>query len=163
MKLPNDVVLRPRFQMELNLSGSEVMERFAMVKSNQEGFKIAQVDSHVFIRLPQKEQTFWSPQLHLEALEISEDRCVLHGFFGPNPTIWTLFIFLHVVVGTLFLADMGWLYSNINLGNPYGLQIGIGIGLVTAWILLYIGGTIGKKKGKPGLQMLYAFMLKTID
>lgn len=162
MKLPNDVVLRPRFQMKLDLSDAEVMERFIRVKSNSEGYKITQVDSHVFIRLPQAEQTFWAPQLHLETKEISENQCELHGFFGPNPTIWTLFIFLHVVVGTLFLANLGWLYSNVNLGNPYSLQIGIGLGLVAVWILLYVGGTIGKKKGKPGLQMLYAFMLETI-
>lgn len=163
MKLSNEVVLRPRFQLEINLSSSEIMNRFASVKSNAEGYSITQVDSHVFIRLPREEQSFWAPQLHLEAREVSDENCVLHGFFGPNPTIWTLFIFLHVVVGSLFFANLVWLYSNVNLGSPFSLQIGIGIGLIAVWIALYIGGTIGKKKGKPGLQSLYAFMLRTLE
>src|SRR5690606_11776850 len=94
--------------------------------------------------------------------EISESKCTVDGFFGPNPTVWTMFIFFHVVVGTLILADMVWLYSYSSLGNPIGFQIGTAIGLVLVWIILYVAGSIGKKKGKVGMQSLYDFMMKTI-
>ncbi len=162
MQLSNEIVLRPRFQLELEVPSSKLLEKFLDAKRNAMEFGISCVDNHVFIRLPKGEQLFWSPQLHLEIEEISGNTSSLHGFFGPNPTVWTMFIFFHVVVGTLFIADMIWLYSNSSLGNSTGLQIGIAIGLVVAWILLYIAGTIGKKKGKPGMQQLYGFMLKTI-
>lgn len=163
MQLSNEIVLRPRFQMELEMSCHQLIARFSEEKKKQGDFHISCVDDHVFLRLPRAQQLFWSPQLHLELSEISENRCMLNGFFGPNPTVWTMFIFFHVVVGTLFLADMIWLYSNSSLGNSVGLQIGIAIGLILLWILLYIAGTIGKKKGKPGMQELYKFMLQTIS
>lgn len=162
MKLSNDIVLRPRFEMEADASIEEVIEKFSLAKSNTEGFKLACVDSHVFIRLPKTEQNFWAPQLHLEFFEIPESRTLIKGFFGPNPTIWTMFMFFHVAIGMLFLIDLIWLYSNINLKNPYGLQIGIALGLVLIWIALYAGGTVGKTKGKPGMQSLYGFMLRTV-
>lgn len=162
MQLSNEIVLRPRFKMDLEMSCHQLIARFKEEKKKESKFHISCLDDHVFLRLPKEEQLFWSPQLHLEISEISEDKCSLHGFFGPNPTVWTMFIFFHVVVATLFIADMIWLYSNSSLGNSIGLQIGIALGLVLAWILLYVAGTIGKKKGKPGMQQLYGFMLETI-
>jgi len=162
MQLSNEIVLRPRFQIELEMSCHQLIARFKEEKKKQSKYGISCLDDHVFLKLPKNEQLFWSPQLHLEITEVSENKCTLHGFFGPNPTVWTMFIFFHVVVGILFMTDMIWLYSNSSLGNPITLQVGIAIGLVVFWILLYIAGRIGKKKGKPGMRGLYDFMIKTI-
>jgi hypothetical protein len=161
--LSNEIVLRPRFQMELEEPCSQLVMKFSEVKKDQSKFVVSCVDDHIFIKLPNKEQHFWSPQLHLELSEISENKCSLHGFFGPNPTVWTLFMFLHVAVGILFMVNLTWLYSNYNLGNPITVQIVIAVILVLAWILLYFAGAMGKKKGKPGMRELYDFMLKTIQ
>ncbi|WP_205649742.1 GTP-binding protein [Aequorivita ciconiae] len=161
MQLSNEIMLRPRFQMDLKMSCDQLIARFKEEKKKESKFHISCLDDHIFLRLPKEEQLFWSPQLHLELSETSENQCSINGFFGPNPTVWTMFIFFHVVVGTLFIADVIWWYSNSSLGNSTALQIGIAIGLVLAWILLYIAGTIGKKKGKPGMQKLYGFLLET--
>lgn len=161
--LSNEIVLRPRFEMELEQPCFQLVAKFSEVKISQNRFIVSCVDDHIFIKLPNKEQHFWSPQLHLELSETSETKCLLQGFFGPNPTVWTMFIFLHVAVGIFFMVNATWLYSNYNLGNAINLQIGIAIGLVLAWILLYFAGTTGKKKGKPDMQELYNFMLKTIS
>lgn len=160
--LSNEIVLRPRFQMELEKSCPQLIERFSEAKRSENKFHVSCLDDHIFIKLPKKEQHFWSPQLHLELSEISENKCSLQGFFGPNPTVWTMFMFLHVGVGILFMVDLTWLYSNYNLGNAIVLQIGIAVVLVILWILLYIAGRIGKKKGKPGMRELYNFMMETL-
>ena len=162
MQLSNEIVLRPRFQMELEIPYSQMLTRFLEVKKSQDKFVVSCVDDQIFIKFPNSQQHFWSPQLHLELSEISENKCSLHGFFGPNPTVWTMFMFLHVAVGILFMVNATWLYSNYNLGNPIGLQIGIAIVLVLAWMLLYLAGAVGKKKGKPGMRELYDFMGETI-
>lgn len=162
MQLSNEIVLRPRFQMDLEMSCHQLIDRFKKKKNNQSRFGISCLEDHVFLKLPKNEQLFWSPQLHLEITEISETKCMLQGFFGPNPTVWTMFMFFHVVVGTLFIGDMIWLYSNNNLGKSISIQIGIAVALVVIWILLYVAGSIGKKKGKPGMHELYGFMMETI-
>lgn len=162
MNLTNEIVLRPRFRLSLEMSGEEVLRRFADIKKEQNRFGVTCIDKHIFLRLPKDEQIFWSPQLHLEVMESTDNECTVHGFFGPNPTVWTMFIFFHVVIAMLFIADMVWLYSNHSLGGTYGFQIGVALGLVAVWILLYIGGSIGKRKGKPGMRVLHGFMLKTL-
>lgn len=156
--LSNDIVLRPRFKLALNKNGNQITTLFCNAKQTQERFAISCVDDHIFIKLPKQEQHFWSPQLHLEISESTEDSCQISGFFGPNPTVWTMFMFLHVAVGILFMVNLTWLYSNYNLSNGIGLQVGIAVVLVLTWILLYVAGRIGKKKGKPGMRALYDFM-----
>lgn len=160
--LPNEIVLRPRFQMELEQPCSQIIANFSEAKKAENKFHVSCVDDHIFIKLPKNEQLFWSPQLHLEMMEKSETSCSIHGFFGPNPTVWTMFIFLHVAVGIFFMVDLTWLYSNYNLENSISLQIVIAIALVFFWILLYIAGRVGKQKGKLGMRELHEFMIKTI-
>ncbi len=160
--LSNEIVLRPRFHMELEEPCSQLLAKFSESKKSQNKFIVSCVDDHIFIKLPNKEQHFWSPQLHLEITEKDENSCSLHGFFGPNPTVWTMFMFLHVAVGILFMVNLTWLYSDYNMENPIILQIGIAIVLVLVWIILYFAGAMGKKKGKPGMRELYNFMVNTI-
>lgn len=163
MQLSNEIVLRPRFQIDSNLSCEEVLNRFRLSKKSQKEFNVTIVDNHFFVRLPKDEQFFWSPQLHLEVFEEADNTCNIHGFFGPNPTVWTMFMFFHVVIGMLFVANLIWLYSNSNLKIPVAPQIGIAVILVVLWFVLYLGGTIGKKKGKTEIQRLYGFMLRVLE
>ena len=115
------------------------------------------------MKLQNGEQHFWAPQLHLEIIDSTEATTTIHGFFGPNPTVWTMFIFFHVVVGTIFIADAIWIYSNFSLNKPYSTQLLLLFALVIIWILLYIAGSVGKTKGKPGMKELYDFMNKTME
>jgi len=162
LKLPNEIILRPRIRFTLDLPQQEVINRFKEAIHLQDEYLIVPIDNHLFIRLPQGKQFFWSPQLHLEIFDISDNECFIKGFFGPNPTVWTLFMFLHVVIGMTFLANLIWMYSNYILDNRIAPQMGVAAILIVLWLALYAGGTIGKRKGKREIQRLYAFMLKVI-
>lgn len=161
MKINNEITLRPRFSIQVKGTRATVLEKFQNQKQRQNEYRISCVDSHIFISLPKEKQHFWSPQLHLEIFD-NQPQTEIRGFFGPNPTVWTMFIFFHVVVAVLFMVDLIWLYSDYQLKNPVGFQIGIALGLIGIWILLYIAGRIGKRKGKPDMKNLYEFMEKTI-
>lgn len=161
--LSNEIILRPRFKMDLEQSRSQLVAKFSAAKKSQDSFIVSCLGDHIFIKFPRNKQHFWSPQLHLEVFKSTETKTSLHGFFGPNPTVWTMFMFLHVAVGILFMVNATWLYSNYNLGNPIALQIIISIILIFSWILLYVAGRIGKKKGKPGMREIYDFMMETIS
>lgn len=161
-----NIVLRPRFKLALNHDHQSVLKAFANSKTSQSDFKISCVDDHVFIRLPKHKQHFWSPQLHLEINEIDIKSCMLHGLFGPNPTVWTMFMFFHFFVAGLFIAFGVWSYTNWTLDNPYGLQLGLMALMVAIWFGLYVIGRLGKHKGKDEMHQLYDFMntiLKSIE
>lgn len=163
MELSNEIVLRPRFKLELNRTKDSVLKAFENAKTNSANYHISLVDDHIYIKIPKRDQHFWSPQLHLEIESIEENKSLLHGFFGPNPTVWTMFMFLHVVVATLFLGFGIWAYTNHSLENSYSLQIAAMSFLIVLWLGLYFGGQIGKATGKKQMNELYQFMKETLS
>lgn len=162
MSISNEIVLRPRFKMELNKDNLSVLKTFEDAKATCETYKIVRVDDHVFIRLPKHHQQFWSPQLHLEINETDSQTAMLHGLFGPNPTVWTMFMFLHFLVAGLFIAFGIWTYTNWTLKVPYGVPCGLMLLMVAAWFMLYFAGRFGRAKGKSEMQALYNFMNTTL-
>lgn len=155
--LPNDIVLRPRFQLEIPEAKETVLKAFENLKKNP--FNIKRLDEHIFIKFKPEQNDFWSPQLHLEIDEIDENNCKLFGVFGPNPALWTFFMFLHFGVATIFTILGIWAYSSASLGKPYGLQLGIMGFMVILWFVLYLFGRAGKRKGKPQMRELYQLIM----
>ncbi|WP_299323509.1 GTP-binding protein [uncultured Maribacter sp.] len=158
--LPNEIVLRPRFQMNVEQSKKTVLSNFEVAA--QTPFLVNRLDEHVFIKFNQKEHHFWSPQLHLEIDEVDAFNCRLHGVFGPNPTLWTFFMFIHFVIATLFIIIGIWAYSSASLGKDYHIQVGVMIMLIALWFVLYFAGRSGKKKGKPQMHQLHDFMTNVL-
>lgn len=154
--LPNDIVLRPRFRSLLKNSRESVLHAFEETKKPP--FLVKRIDDHVFIKFNETHSHFWSPQLQLEIIEKDESSSNLYGLFGPNPTLWTFFMFLHFGVGTLFIIFGVWAYSNWSLNYSYGIQVGAMAFLVFIWFALYVFGRIGKKKGRPQMNQLHDFM-----
>ena len=85
--LPNEIVLRPRFQLELDQDKETILNLFE--KSQKTPFLIKRMDDHVFIKFNQKTHHFWSPQLHLEINETEQRQSRIYGLFGPPTPLKT--------------------------------------------------------------------------
>jgi hypothetical protein len=158
--LSNDIVLRPRFQLELSNTKEELL--YAFEKSQKEPFTVKRLDEHIFIKFNKKKNHFWSPQLHLEIDDLDENKGKIYGVFGPNPVLWTFFMFLHFGVATIFIILGIWAYSSAALDKPYGLQLSLMAIMTVLWFTLYFFGRAGKHKGKPQMEELYEFMKEVI-
>lgn len=163
MELPNDIVLRPRFKIEVNTNHQNLLQAFEKQKKNSPKYIITRVDDHVFLKFPKQQQHFWSPQLHLEINEKNDSSSTVYGLFGPNPTVWTLFMFLHFVVAGLFFGFGIWAYTNATLGNDYAIQLFLTLMMVILWFVLYAAGRIGRAKGNPEMHQLHKFMQETLN
>ncbi|WP_229797242.1 GTP-binding protein [Arenibacter certesii] len=119
-------------------------------------------DHHVFIKFNKTESNFWSPQLQIEILDQEEGQSKVYGLFGPNPTLWTFFMFIHFVVATLFITIGTWAYSSHAIGKTYGLQIGLLALMVLIWTALYFIGRRGKRKGRHQMQCLHNFLMQRV-
>ncbi|MFZ9004848.1 MAG: GTP-binding protein [Robiginitalea sp.] len=155
MELPNEIVLRPRFQDVFPECAGNILER--LEKAGREPFVIKRLDDHLFIKFNDREQHFWSPQLQLEILDEEQGACRVYGLYGPNPTLWSFFMFLHFGVATLFIILGIWAYSSASLDRPYGVQAGGMVFMVVVWFALYAFGRAGRAKGKPQMHELYNF------
>ena len=162
MPTTNTIVLRPRFKITLQYNNETVLKAFDISKVSQKEFIVNRIDDHVFIKFPKQKQHFWSPQLHLEINEVDEKSSLLHGLFGPNPTVWTFFMFLHFMVAGLFIAFSIWAYTNWALKSSYALQVSLMLFMVIVWFVLYFAGSIGKASSKNEMLELQEFMNKVL-
>lgn len=164
MELSNEIVLRPRFKFNVNHDNESLLSMFEIEGENQSEFIVTRVDDHVLIKIPKAKQHFWSPQLHLEINEDydSKELSTIYGLFGPNPTVWTMFMFLHFVVAGLFIGFGIWSYVNWSLGSPYAIPLFLTLFMVIIWFVLYFSGRLGKKAGMEQMHQLHHFMRDTL-
>ncbi len=163
MPTTNDIVLRPRFKMDLNQNNEIYLKAFENAKTTQSDFNITRLDDHVFIKFPKEKQHFWSPQLHLEINETDKKSSLLYGLFGPNPTVWTMFMFLHFLVACLFIGFGIWTYTNWSLDNDYAIQLFATLFMIVVWFALYFGGRIGKATSTDQMHHLHDFMNAVLE
>ena len=102
--IPDDIALRPRFQIEIAKSKEIVLSK--LEKKEGDIFDSKRVDEHIFIKIKKEDIHFWSPQLHLEIEEQDNKSSKVYGVFGPNPSLWTFLCFsiLGLLSSLLFLA-----------------------------------------------------------
>lgn len=157
----NEIVLRPRFEVSLK----EDIEQLKLVfdKSAKHPFLIKRLDEHIYIRFKKADTTFWSPQLHLELTSFEEGISKIHGVFGPNPTLWTFFMFLHFGIGTLFIILGVFAYSNYSLGHDVTYWLAGMFFLVLLWFALYAFGRMGKVKGRTQMSQLKDYLREIIS
>ncbi|WP_067030336.1 GTP-binding protein [Allomuricauda sp. CP2A] len=157
----NEIVLRPRFQVALKTDLEHLKQVFD--QSEEGRFVVKRLDEHIYIKFRKSEITFWSPQLHLELTSFEEGVSKIHGVFGPNPTLWTFFMFLHFGVGTLFIILGIFAYSNHSLGKDVTFWL-VGMFFLTViWFALYAFGRMGRAKGKPQTEQLKDFIRQKIS
>jgi len=154
----NELVLRPRFDFKIEYSNEIALSAFEAFKKNQDNFVISRVDDHVFIRVPKKKQTLFSPQLHLEINKIDENSSHVHGLFGPSPTGWTLFMFFHFVLAVLFIGFAIGAYAKWTLGKPFDLYVVFMVLPIFGWLFLYFIGKYRKEQSIPEMMEQHHFM-----
>ncbi|MEY8848136.1 GTP-binding protein [Psychroserpens sp. XS_ASV72] len=163
MALSNEIVLRPRFKFDIKHDNESVLKLFEGKKNLQSDFIVSRVDDHIFIKIPKAKQHFWSPQLHLEINKSYEnDGSTVYGLFGPNPTVWTMFMFFHFFVAGLFIAFGIWAYVNWSLGDNYAIQLFVALFMIVIWFALYFAGRLGKRTGMEQMHELHHFMRDTL-
>ncbi|WP_186826727.1 GTP-binding protein [Psychroserpens burtonensis] len=162
MSTTNDIVLRPRFKFHLKENNTYILDLFEDTETTQKDFIISRIDDHLFIKIPKAKQHYWSPQLHLEINQNENKGSIIYGLFGPNPTVWTMFMFFHFIVAGLFIGCGIWTYVNWSLGNSYALQLFFALFMIVIWLALYFGGRLGKKTGMTQMHELHHFMRDTL-
>jgi len=155
----NRVLLKPRFKIERNESKEVIIEKFKKEFSSVNCIYCTKIiDHHIVIDVPKDEDHFWSPQLHIEVESNEENKTIIKGLFGPKPQIWTFFMFIHFAVAVAFIVFFVVAYTRWNLKQDYTFALIMCIVMPVFWIILYILGQLGKKKGYKQMVQLDTFL-----
>lgn len=153
--------LRPRSRYITDLPKQEILKRIdERLKERKYTLTGIVVQEHAFIRIPEKDQHYWSPEMHVWARE-EENKTIVYGIIGPKPKIWTMFIFFYTII--LVLTFFGGSYGIIQLilGIKADFIWSIPIGLL-ALTLVYGAAYFGQHKGKEQMLQLQNFLDATI-
>jgi len=156
----NRFILKPRFKEPLKASRKSVIELLKKYfKTSDCKYDSKFIGHHIVIDIPEKDKHFWSPQLHIEIENETADTSILKGLFGPKPQVWTFFMFIHFAVALMFFVFLVIAYSNYTLDKDYSFALTMCILMPVLWILFYVFGQLGKKKGHVQMQELHDFLM----
>jgi hypothetical protein len=138
MNVDNEVRLRLRFYRDVTESIPTVRQKFENFKDKcPYDFLIKVNENHIWLHIAGNCKHYYSPHLHLELEEKTENETHIRGLFGPDPTLWTLFMFLHFIIAGVFLMCGTFLYSNITMKLPFLMNGFVMILMLIVWIGLY--------------------------
>ena len=105
----NKIQIRPRFNIEVELSKNEIKERIKSEIKRSSGKCDGKIlDNHIVLKIPTDQQQFWSPELSIEFDEL-ENKSLLRCLLGPKSTVWTLFATFYgfsVFIGLIGLISL---------------------------------------------------------
>lgn len=149
--------IRPRFRRIIEPDKEEFLAQLkTALKSDGATCRGNVVGKHCKLYLPKASQQFWSPELNL-ALEITEEGTLLRGFYGPRPTVWTMFVFFYSLVGfaTIIISIVG--LSQYSLGKPSPILWFVPF-LILLFLSLYLSSYFGQKKAADQIDVLNKFV-----
>jgi len=153
--------LRPRYRFT---SAEKPHELWALVKKasasaqlNPCGLQHRAVANHFIITYPKKHKHFWSPTIDLNFHEESNDTTKVRVLFGPEPAIWTFFMFSYSVAGLLILGGLVLGYSQYILGHNVWLFALIPVGVALVFFLL-MASYFGKHRAETQTEELKKFL-----
>ncbi len=153
--------LRPRYRYVSKKPKNNILQNIgkALEGSN---FSIEGhvIQEHVFIRIPEKDQHYWSPELHIWVRE-EENETIVYGVMGPKPKIWTMFMFFYTAVLTLWFFGSSYGIIQLWLGMDAPFLWSIPAGLIGAG-MVYGAAQYGQYKGREQMENLKLFMDETL-
>ena len=115
------------------------------------------------IRLRKDKEKYWAPQLQIRTEKDEEDdkKTVIRGLFGPRPAVWTFFIFLYTLGGTLviFFSLIWFVQLRLNIESSLIIWAWIGIAMVVG---TYLAAKTGQIISKQHIATLRDFMEKVV-
>jgi len=151
MDLEKQIPLRLRFEIETLKPKQAIIENAQQLKEElKPDYQITVSTEHIWLYVGANNKKYYSPHLHLELEEMESSNAIkVKGLFGPDPVLWSFFMFLHFGIALVFIVSGVMGYSNWSLGNSFTLPLWIMGCMVAFWFTLYFIARNNRKKGIP--------------
>lgn len=149
--------IRPRIRVETNISAEQIRmiisKRLDDPKTSIEGTILSNYGS-IFPK--QEDQHYWSPQLTF-TIEETQGGCLIEGLYGPQPAVWTMFVFFYAVIGfvALIISMIGLSYWSLGKSTSILWLVPL---LILLFMSLYLVAYLGQKFGHRQMISLHHFM-----
>ena len=160
----NEITLRLRFNQDIQENSASLLSKFEKYSNiRSEDFIIKTSDNHIWLDIVPSKRKYWTPHLHLELEPKSDSETHIRGLFGPDPTLWTFFMFLHFVIAGVFFIFGAMAYSDYVLKIPTTLDITVMSLMTVFWFSLYYLAKSIRKKGHQQMKELDSYFSAIIN
>ncbi|TDD94428.1 hypothetical protein [Flavobacterium cellulosilyticum] len=160
----NDIRLRLRFYKDVEENIDTVREKFENYTINGTSDCLLKIKhNHIWMDMPESKKEFWSPHLHLELDSKENNETHISGLFGPEPNLWTFFIFLHFMIAGIFIIFSAFAYSNYVLALPNSTDLIVMLLMVIVWLLLYFIARQIRFKGYGQMNELESKFIEILE
>ncbi len=152
---------RPRIAYAVPFSTEEVFERFRRALEDENCPCTGSVGrQEVTLHLEQGSRKIWSPYLQLAVVE-EDGQTVVRGVMGPQPNLWTAFVFVYAVHLVAFTAGTMYGFVQYTLGEaPTGLAVA---GLALVGLALSCGADLtGRKLGQGQMGIIRGMVVRIL-
>ncbi len=164
MEIEDQLPLRYRFYKVVSKSYDAILASCHELKETVEpDYKIKIAGHHIWLHIGLLNREKYSPHLHLEIEKMEDGNTAVRGLYGPDPVLWTLFMFLHFVVGGIFIIFMMIAFSKWSLGQPFGFDVLVMFAMINIWFLLYFIARLNRKRGSKQAKELEKLLNKIIE
>jgi hypothetical protein len=164
MEIDDQLPLRYRFYKVVSKSYEAILDSCIQLKETVEpDYKIKVAGHHIWLHVGLLNREKYSPHLHLEIEKMEDGNTSIRGLYGPDPVLWTLFMFLHFVVAGIFIIFSIITFSKWSLNQPFGFDLLVMFAMVNIWFLLYFIARLNRKKGLKQAKELEVLFNKIIE
>ncbi len=164
MDIDEQISLRYRFDKVVTKSYDDILNSCEQLKEKVEpDYKIKVSGHHIWLNIGMLHREKHSPHLHLEIEKMEDGNTFVRGLYGPDPVLWTLFMFLHFVVAGIFVIFSMIAFSKWSLNQAYGFDLVVMFAMVNIWFLLYFIARLNRKKGLKQAKELEILMERILE
>lgn len=164
MGLNKEIKLRYKFDKVISNPIEVIVAKCEKLKSKVEpDYKIKITEQYIRFSIGMLRREKYSPNLKITLEKMEDGNTYIKGIYGPDPVLWFFFIFLHVVVGVVFLIFTAIIYSKWHLNLPFEFDLTVIFSLTIIWFLLYFIARLNRSKGLSQMQELEKLFQKVIE
>ncbi len=150
--------IRPEFELRVSTSESALLAVVARALKKP-GCPVSGLvaKGRIELHVHGRDQHIYSPQLIVD-LKQDGDRLILHGRFGPHPSVWTMFLAAYAACAFMALVGVSLAYAQFVLGRP-PLSLWILPAALIAALSLYLFARLGQDLSEDQMTHLKAFLV----
>ena len=161
--MEKEIKLRYRFDKVVSKSIEAITESCEKLKEKVEpDYRIKIAEQYIRFSIGMLRREKFSPNLKITLEKMEDGNTFIKGTYGPDPVLWFFFIFLHVIVGLVFLIFIAVVYSKWSLNQPFTFDLMVVLIMAIIWFLLYFVARLNRSKGIPQMQELEKLFNKVI-
>lgn len=140
-----------------------LIDRFTRVKNpDDRRLHFQVIEKAVFMKVPPPYHRWWSPELTV-TVEKSDNGSVVKEVTGPNPSTFTLSMFVIIGAAVILFFAIIFAFSQISLNTSpvIALMVSGGCIIVVTAVLGFLA--LGRKKAHSQIKLMKQFVKETLD